>query len=171
MPNLAPLFAMILVFHAQTNSLADGAPPIEVVPSSDPLAVELAPVVAGWRSSVVDHDTKRILGFALPEFRDVISRDLKSDDSILSTELYAAGTGLASFLKGAPQSVILRHHDLERYGRGTTTCYYDSSVLERMNLQPDASLIGVGDPRAVRCFFLFFAEGQWFVSFAFAYRD
>lgn len=163
--------AVLLVLGAVTACSAGADESVEVVTTSDPLAGELSPLISRWRSSVAEHDDKRIVDYALPEFRDTISRDLGSDASTLNKALYSGATALAPFFKRPLQWTLLRHPEFENAGRGTTVCYYDPAVLAATKLDAGAGLIRVRDPHAVRCFFLFFADSRWFVSFAFAYDD
>ncbi|MGH2959714.1 MAG: hypothetical protein ACRDKE_08915, partial [Solirubrobacterales bacterium] len=140
---LAVSISTAFLSFAQITCSAGAAASVEVVPTSDPRAVELVPVISGWRASVSARDDKRIVEFALPEFQGVIARDLESDSSALSKALYSGSTALALFFERPLRWVILRHPEFEKSGRGTTTCYYDPSLLDDTKVREDAALIGV----------------------------
>jgi hypothetical protein len=159
------LLAILIVTAKATASDAS----VEEVPSTDPLARELAPVVEKWRLAVSRQDEKGLLDFALPEDRDRVERDLTSETSLLTRVLFKDPDSLSHFLEHDVSWKAARHTNLRNEGRGTTVCFFD---VKRASKDVSAvSLMNLRDPKTARCFFLFFTDSRWFVSFGFAYPD
>ncbi len=116
------------------------------------------------------HDDAKVLDFALPEYRDRIERDLRASDSILRKDLYLGDGSLAKFFGRDLTTRLFRHRGFEKLGRGSTACYFDSKALSEPSPRTIADLPNVKDPNAVRCFFLFYDDGRWYISFDFSYR-
>lgn len=131
---------------------------------------DLGSLAEKWRTAVANRQTDDVVGYALPEAREVVRRDLGDPASPLYEALY--GTRTHDLLQNPGlRMLLIPHKDLVQHGMGTTVCFLDPSQQEPPWPVSREGLNALSRQSGALCIFMFRADQRWYSSYEFAYPE
>ncbi len=128
------------------------------------------PHATKWIKAVLEKNTKVLIGYAWPDYRNGVKTELRDKNSNLYTSLYDRKKSVNKFVRSATKIhfIIFKDLDLAGVQKAATVCFLDEGKTHPQWPKTYADLQKLSDMENLFCLDFSAPRSEWYVSYGFA---